>query len=363
MTKYHPEKDILSAVIESKSDSPSAIAKWVLSKRNKVVDPHAVIMYLKRHPELKAEIESKLSGLTPNAAQPVDAALFQNGNFAEVPAVKEWLMFMAMRRRKGKALHPEYVKQSISILKQVCRDFKKHPDRLTFRDAQEIFIAIEAKGSDSCGFRRVLKDFLKSKNDANWQKIGVGKPRGFGTYKDMFVEKPTLDKMLDWVFTQSQEVYAADELMFHNGLRINAVLTAKIEELKTKGTWSTITVLEKFRETKTFKIVPFVANLLKGLIANRTEGNIFTITDTQAAEINGKAIDLFCPEIRIKYKNIHPNHFWRHMAAQHLLRVTDRNSKAVAALMQCTEQSLNESYGGATSDDVEKWENEYLGKL
>lgn len=362
MTNYKPERDLELAAVEIKSSSPSLLAKWILSKRNKVVSAESIIMYLKRHPELKATIEQKISGLSPNAAQAVDAALFENGNFKEVPSIREWVLFMAMRRRKGKALKPEYVTQQITGLKQVCKEYKKHPDRLTFRDAQEIFAAKEAEGKDTYVFRRILKDFLKSKNDRDWQKIGVGKPRGFGMYKDLFVEKETLEDMIAWI--PNDKAQTADLLMYHHGLRINAVLTAKIEDFKTAGNWNTLTVLEKFREVKTFKIVPKVAYRLKQVIGDRKTGLIFEgLTVEDCAQWNNSAIERFCPEIRIKYKHIHPNHFWRHMCAQHLLRVTDRNSKAVAALMQCTEQSLNESYGAATSADVEKWENEFLGLL
>lgn len=363
MTNYKPEKDLETAAIESKTSSPIILAKWVLNKRNKVISPESVTMYLKRHPELKAAIEAKLSGLSPTAVMAVDKALFENGNFRECASVKNWLMFMNMRRRKGKALKPSYVYEQVTVLKQVCSEYQKHPDRIDFRDAQEIFLAKEQQGKDTYVFRRVLKDFLKSKGVNDWQLIGVGKPRGFGEYKDMFVEHPILEKMLDWVKTQSFQAYTVDNIMYHNGLRVNAVLTAQIEDFKTNGNWKTLTVLEKFRETKTFKIVPKVAELISAVIGERKTGNIFSITLDEIGKLNNQAIELFTPEIRIKYKHIHPNHFWRHMAAQHLLRVTDRNSKAVAALLQCTEQSLNESYGAATSADIEKWENEYLPML
>lgn len=364
MTKYKPERDLETAALEIKSSSPSEIAKWVLSKRNQVISPESVTMYFKRHPDLKAKIDSALSGLAPSVVQAVDAALFENGNFKETPSVKQWLLDMAMRRRHGKALHPEYVITQVRILKQVCSEFEKHPDRLTFRDAQEIFMAKEAKGFDTYAFRRVLKDFLKSKGESDWQKIGVGKPRGFGLYKDLFVEKETLEKMLQWIKEQNFTAYTADNLMYHIGLRINAVLTAKIEDFGDVGNWATITVLEKFREIKTFKVVSRVAFDIDRVIGERTTGLIFEgLKIEEIANLNNQAIDKFCPEIRQKYKHVHPNHFWRHMAAQHLLRVTDRNSKAVAALLQCTEQSLNESYGAASAKDVEKWENEYLPML
>lgn len=362
--KYQPERDLELAAVETKSVSPTTLALWVLNKRNQKIDPTAVTKYFSRHPDLKKTIDNALLGLAPTATQAVDNSLFENGNFRETSSVKEWFLFMKSRRRKGKPLKEEYIQTSqIGVLKRICSDFNKHPDRLTYHDAQEIFLAYEAKGMDTYCFRRVLKDFLKSKGSPDWEKIGVGKPRGFGDYKDLFVEKATLDLMLAWIKEQNFETYVQDMLMFHNGLRINAVETAKIEDFKIVGSWQTITVLEKFREVRTFKIVPLVADLIKQVIGERKEGLIFTLNDGIMEGFNNKAIDRFCPEIRVKYKHIHPNHFWRHMCIQQLLRVTNRNSKAVAAIVQCSEQSLNESYGAATNADVEKWETEFLPLL
>lgn len=360
MTKYEPERDLELAALETKCASPTILAKWILNKRNEERTPESITTYLKRNPLVKKRIEAALSGMSPTAAQAVDSSLFENGNFRETQSVKEWVLYMKTRRRKGKSLKADYVERRISTLKLACKDYSKHPDRLTFHDAQEIFIADEAKGKDSNAVRGAIKDFLKSKGVSEWEKIGVGKPRGFGLYKDLFVEKATLDLMLQWVKEQNFEAYTQDMLMFHNGLRINAVETSKIEDFRAVGTWSVLTVLEKFREVRTFKIVPQVAALIQQVIGERTSGLIFSLSDGIMEKLNNQAIDRFCPEIRVKYKYIHPNHFWRHMCAQHLLRVTDRNSKAVAALMQCSEQSLNESYGAASNVDVEKWENEFL---
>lgn len=362
--KYQPERDLERAAIESKTVSPKELAKWVLSKRNKVITPEAITNYFRRNPEYKKRIDEKLNGISPNVFQAVDGSLFENGNFKDTSTVKQWLMDMAMRRRRGKGLHPEYLKTQVRILKQYCEIYKKHPDRFNFQDAQEIFMLEEAKGKDTYHIRRVFKDFLKSRGETDYTKIGVGKPRGFGLYKDLVVEREPINNMLTWVGQQNFIAYTADLLMFHNGLRINAVLKAKIEDYRTVGKWGLLTVVEKFREVKTFKLVRKVAESIEMLIGERKSGLIFAGLDKDAiGKINNEAINRFCPEIRQKYANIHPNHFWRHMCAQHLLRATDRNSKAVAALMQCTEQSLNESYGAATDADVEKWENEYLDKI
>jgi integrase len=261
------------------------------------------------------------------------------------------------------------------VLKFLCKKYEKHPDRLSFQDAQEIFMAIEndpeashwengvkVKGGDSYHARRVLKDFLKSKGAADWEKIGVGKPSGFAHYKTLFVEKPVLMKMFEWIKAHDFKVYVVDKVMYHNGLRLSAVLNAKIEDFKIDDEWCELTVLEKFREVKTFMLVREVAELIKQVIGDRKEGKIFDgVLPTQVNSLNREALKQFAPDLEPKIEM--PSHFFRHMCAQHLLRATDWNSKVVAAIMQCTEQSLNESYGGAPTGEFKKWCAKYLPEL
>jgi len=367
--KYQPERDLELAAAELKTVSPSALAKWVLNKRNKQISPEAIIMYLKRNPDVAAKLAEVVNNLSPSNAQPVNQALFENGNFKEAQSIKEWILYMKTRRRKGKPLKEEYIVQQIAGVKAMCKAYNKHPDRVTFRDAQEIFTAEEEKGKDTYYFRRVFKDFLRSKGAEGWEKIGVGKPRGFGTYKDMKIPKETAQKMINWLDTQNSEVGVATDLMLHTALRLNAVMTADVSNYFTENGWRRLKVLEKFREWKTFKVVPEVASKIDKIIAGRQSGRIFfasmkieTAKDLMAT-LNNKAIDLFCPELRLKYHHIHPNHFWRHVAIQLLLDLSGRNSEAVAAVVQCTKQSLDESYGAATTADIERWEAEYLSML
>lgn len=360
--KYKPNRDLAEFAREAKTLSPSKLAEIVLNRRNEIVTPESVTMWFKRHPDVCQQLKKELVEGLPNEKEAVDQSIFQNGTFQTVQIVKDWILYMNTRRHKGKNLKPEYIKIRVQHLRFLCQAYVKHPARLTFRDAQEIFLDLEQKGKDSYMARTVLKDFLKSKGASEWEKIGVGKPRGFGKFADLFVEKPILLKMLEWIKTRDLKVYVADELMFHNGLRISAVQTAQIEKFKRGEKWDFITVLEKFREVRTFKLVKFVGDLIQQLIGERKEGLIFEgLPEDKAAEINRAALKVYCPDLEPKIQM--PNHFWRHMCAQHLLRVTNRNSKAVAALMQCTEESLNESYGAATDSDVEKWENEYLPQM
>lgn len=354
------------AALETKSVSPTVLVGWILNKRNVKKDPTAITQYFKRHPELKKQIDDALNEMAPTVAQAVDNSLFENGNFREVPSVKEWILYMNTKRgRKGRDLHPKYIEQRIYHLKYICQKYLKHPDRLSYHDAQEIFLAEKEQGRDTNKIRGSIKAFLMSKGAPEWEKIGVGKPRGFGKYKDLYVEPSTQKNMIEYVHSQSFEAYVVDMIMLFRGLRVGAVLSAKIESDERIGNTaafnsvnSTFTVLEKFRDVKTFKLASPIADLLKQVIGDRKEGLIFNVKDDAMERLNGKAIDLFCPELRLKYKNLHPNHFWRHICIQNLLKKTEYNSKRVASDVQCTEQSLNESYGAASEKDAERWADE-----
>lgn len=55
-----------------------------------------------------------------------------------------------------------------------------------------------------------------------------------------------------------------------------------------------------------------------------------------------------------------PNHFWRHMFYQHMLRLTDWNYGACAELGGSTVKSLEESYGKPPRVIVKKWGLKYM---
>jgi integrase len=356
---YSPRRDIPDFARQLRTLSSSAICQMVLNRRNEKRTPQSVTMWFKEHLDVKQQLEKEIIEGLPTEKEAVDSSIFQNGTFGTVPVVKEWILYMNTRRHNGKSLHPSYVQSHIRRLRFLCRKYQKHPARLMFHDAQEIFLDMENQGKDTFAARNVLKDFLKSKGSPEWEKIGVGKPRGFGKYRTLFLPKLIVMSMLEWTKGQNFKVYVVDEIMWHNGLRINVVLTAKIENFVSGEKWDYLTVTEKFRDIKTFKLVKEVGDLIRTVIGERKEGLIFQgLDDKLCAEINRDALKRYAPELKPKIRT--PNHFYRHMCAQHLLLVTNRNSKAVAAIMKCSEQSLNESYGGATDSDVEAWENQFL---
>lgn len=373
--KYSPSRDLPEFAREAKTLSPSILAEIILNKRNEKVSPESVTMWFKRHSEVYEALKAEIVEQLPTETSPVEASTFQNGMFENLRSVKEYILYMKTRRHKGKPLKQEYVDGCIRYLRYACNLYHKHPDRLTYRDCQEIFLAMEndqdherwegdhkVKGRDTFYFRTVLKNFLKSKGSPEWEKIGVGKISGFAHYKTLFVEKSIVLEMLEWMKARDFRAYVVDKIMYHNGLRISAVLKAQTKDFKEGEKWAYLKVLEKFREEKTFMLLKEVGSLIKQVIGDRKDGLIFERLEVHTmAEINREVLKKYVPELEPKIEM--PNHFFRHMCAQHLLRATNWNSKAVAAIMQCTEQSLNESYGGAPEQQLEEWCIRYLPML
>lgn len=370
--KYKPERDLPEFAREFKTVQPSKLAQIILERRNVKRTPESITMWFRDHPDIYEALQKEIVEGLPSAKEVVDTTMYELGSFAEIQSVKNWVLYMRTRRRKGRPLHPDYIKDQVRLLRQALKEHSvlKHPDRLTFRDAQEIFLEAESKGKDTYSFRRALKDFLKSKGSPDWEKIGVGKPRGFGKYRDLYVEKEIIYSMLGFILSQDFEVYVIDKIMWHNGLRIGAVLNARINDVVDGKTlsfvmlptgWAMITVKEKFQEIKTFRLVPEVAKLISEVIGERKTGKIFSANERRVNVLNRAAIKKYAPDLEPKVRM--PSHFFRHMFFQHLLRLLGWNYDKAAAIGQTTAQSLKESYGGMPTGDVQEWEQAYLPQL
>jgi hypothetical protein len=370
--RYEPSRDLPEFAREARSLSPSILAQMVLDKRNEKTTPESVTMWFNRHSDIYESLKLEITDMLPTAAAPVDDQTFTNRFFEQLRSVAEWVNFMKTRRHKGKPLKGDYIHKQVSILRFACRKFNKHPDRLTYRDAQQIFLALEADqtaehweggvkvaGRDTCDYRRALKDFLKSKGAKDWQLIGVGKPSGYGQYKQLDVDEEIVKQMLEWVTQQNSIIGSIDTLMYNYGIRIHAVLTAQIGKFQRKEQYDYLTVLEKFRETPTFELAKSDGDLIQQVIGSRTEGKIFEgITEDDCAKLNREAIKRFCPELEPKIEM--PNHFFRHLCAQRLRKLFHGNTALCAKIMKCSKQSFDESYGGITEAEAEEGQHEYL---
>ena len=363
--------------LEYKTVSPSKLADAVLSRRNVKITPESVTMWFKRHKDIYEDLKKELVDGLPTEKQEADRSIFQNGVFQEIPSVKNWVLEM-----KARDLTTAFVNYHVGTLKQICRGTfpnhgidlvqegkwsLKHPDRLSLQDAMEIIAMLRDKGVDTCGYKRCLKDFLTSKGIVIGKKIVVGKSRSYGKLAKLFVPKNVLDKMLEWVRSQSFRLYVADSFMFKTGTRLTATLKALIENLRPES--RTIYVYDKARrsihpEGKEWEksISPKLWVEIQQLVGERKAGRIFQgINDTQLEKVNREALKLFVPDLEPKI--MMPNHFWRHMFFQHMLRATDWNYAVCAELGGSTIASLQESYGKPPQAIVRQWGLRFMPTL
>jgi integrase len=210
------------------------------------------------------------------------------------------------------------------------------------------------RNRDTSLFRKILKDFLTSKGIHEAQKIGVGRPRGYGQYKDLDAPEEKVNSMLEYIKAKDVEAYIVDQIMWHKGIRVGAVLSSTVENFKVDSDgWAKYRVLEKFGEWKTFLLSPdLVQLLLNSVIGSRIDGKIFSVEINRMATLNREACKSVIPELEKRV--IEPSHLLRHLCAQRLKRKL--GSERAAAVMQTTLQSFKESYGGDTAEDVEAWE-------
>ena len=363
---------------ENKTLSPSRLAEIVLNRRNKKISPESVTMWFKRHADIYEQLKKEIVESLPTEKQTVDESIFEKANFQQLPCVRNWIMEMTARELKSRTIETQ-----VYNLKSVCRGkFRlhkidlvlegkwcfKHPDRLTLQDAIESITLLKNRGVDTYLYKRALKDFLMSKGLVVGKKIAVGKSKSYGRYANLFVERRVLDSMLSWIRRQNFEMYVADDFMFKTGTRLRATIKALIENINFEQ--HTITVYDKGRNSlyplgKPWeKYIPYVLwqNIMQ-LKGKRRKGKIFQKLRkiVRFEKLNRRALKRFVPDLepRITF----PNHFWRHMFFQHMLRKTDWNYGLCAELGGSTIASLQESYGKPPQVVVRQWGLKYIPTL
>jgi len=383
--KYVPRRDIPLFAVEYKTLSPSKLREIILTKRNEKVTSESITMWLKRHPQIDEELRKQIIE-EEKPKEVVAETIFKNGTFEELDSIKNWIL-----EQKDRDLNPIKIKDKVGTLKRVClgRAFGidlnkeglwsyKHPDRLTLDDAREFIRICKEKGFDTHSYRITLRDFLSSKGIVVGKKIAGGKSKGFGKYAKLYVEKWVLEQMLTWVKELNYEAYVIDRFMFKTASRINATLNALIDDLHEFEDHAEITVYDKCRRSmakenpfdKTIIGKPWTKYIdlellkeIKTIIGDRKNGRIFKLTDSEMAKINNSAIRQFCSWVVEKYGDVMPNHFWRHMFAQHMLRLTGWNYTVVAFLGGWTIKALEESYGKPEDEQIKQWGLKEIPKL
>ncbi|MBA7493355.1 hypothetical protein ES702_03913 [subsurface metagenome] len=368
--KYKPSRDLPRFIRELKTFSPSILREYILTKRNKAVTPESISNWLRRNPKIRVELGKEIIS-SEITNEEVKETIFHNGTFEALPVVARWITDQKRRKLAN-------WKANIGQLKNICRGYSsqfkipnwtpKHPSRLTQEDVLLLIDYLHEQNRESAGVRLVARNFFKSCNKP-YSRISGAKGSGFGKQRDLFVPKEILDKIFNYIKKIDYESFVADFFMFKTATRITATLKAKIEDMKMVEGYYQLTVYDKARRSMYANGKPtpkFISNELyeelKKIIGDRHEGTIFQNLEKQKlSNLNRIAFKIFIPKIEKTLTN--PNHFWRHMFAQHMLRLTGWKYGIVASLGGWTVQALQESYGKPPIATIREWGKEWIHKI
>lgn len=369
--KYCPRRDIPDFARQLKTLSPSAICKMILNKRNVERTPESILMWFKDHPDVKAKLEKEVVEALPTEKQAVDDSIYQNGNFRNLPSVQNWIKELTNRNAKE-----DTIKNWVSALKAVCigelrakkknteqiliEDWAlKHPDRLSVQDAKDFVFEMKKRGLKSRRHRLALRNFFDScEKTVKSGDISGDLEEDAGQYADMYVSRDKLYEVLEWLRQRSEQAYLACKFAFKTASRLTATLGADAQYLNTDE--HTLTVFEKSVNHKdkkrVFKVIP--SDLWDEV---PKQGKLFNIAENELNALLREAYKEIIPEMADRIPM--PFHFWRHMFAQHLLRLTNWNYGLVGELGNWNPDTLKKYYGKIPHDTVVQVGLETLPKL
>jgi integrase len=352
--------------------SPIEIRKKILQDYNTAVTPEAITMFFKRHQEVETELRKEVvSRELENEV--IEDSIFKNGAFEELPSVKQWLI------DKTGQVSEDFLKGHIGRLKNVCQGIfylgdsrrrdkyqipnwtLKHPDRLTLQHAKEFLYHMRKAKRATHDYRLALRSFFQSRGIIVQGKDISGEVENVGNYNNVYVEKGILEKIFDYVKQKDYEAYLIDKFMFKTATRLQASL-----DIRKKAFWKDeqthmARVVDKGLHRKgrqTWdKIVPL--SLMEEIekVSQEREDRIFLIPQERLSKINKEAYRVFLKDDprALGFALREPNHFWRHMFAQHMLRATKWNYVLVAKLGGWkNREALIESYGMPPSEMIRR---------
>jgi integrase len=374
--------NILPILIKKHSTfSPSALRSYILSEYNKDFTSQAITMWLTRHPTIEAELKQQVTTEAVSTVE-VTPKIFENGSFHELPTIKKWGI------EKATLVSAGYHQGNVQAIKRICqgvfylKDHKtkkytemhvpnwtpKTPERLTLEQAQEFIAAVHNAKSGTKQYRIAVRDFFLSRDHITLKTTEVSgfMPR-IGHWKHVFVERPVLQQIFDYIKERNYIAYAYIFLMFKTASRATAAATEYLKgKMRMEDGIGVISVTDKgFHRTgrQTFdKIITpdLLGELNKCWTINGD--NPFQNLDLDVVRklckeayrlyLTGEALDLGLTE---------PLHFWRHMFGTHMLRATADpttgiwNYTAVAELGNWSnENMLKKVYGAPTKEMLRK---------
>lgn len=337
---------------------PTEIAAVILSDYNVNVTPQSITMFFKRHPEVEQQLQKELVN-EGKAEVEVSEALFQNGTFKELNSVKKWIIEMTPR------VSPSKLKQDIGHLKNVCmgvyyidleesneqgkRRIQKavpnwsyrHPDRLTLDQAKEYIACLHSEGRSTNGYRIALRSFFLSRDEKEVKPTDISGDKGkLGKWAKVFVPKEVLQQILNYVREKDFDYYVADHFGLITATRINATLTeCRKSNIHFEVGIHTVSIVDKGLHRKgrqTWeKIVPEDLYVELFQLFQKNGEHAFSNVDyDHLCDLNKEAYRIFLKDnpAALDLAMHEPNHFWRHMFAQHMLRALKWNYDLVAAL-------------------------------
>jgi integrase len=351
--------------------SPIEVREKILQDYNRAVTPEAITMFFKRHPEVETELRTEVVSRELENEVVVDI-IFNNGAFEELPSVKQWMI------DKAGQISEDLLKEQIRMVKSVCRGIfylgrggrdkyqipnwtLKNPDRLTVQHAKEFLYHMrKAKRGTHC-YRLALRSFFQSKGIIVQRNDISGEVENLGKYNNVYVEKEILEKIFDYVKQIDHEAYLIDKFMYKTATRIRASLDVRKKAFWKDEQTRMVRVIDKGLHRKgrqTWdKIVP--PSLMEEIekVSQEREDRIFLISEGKLSKINKEAYRVFLKDDprALDLALREPNHFWRHMFAQHMLRATNWNFVLVAELGGWkTREALIESYGMPPSEMIRR---------
>lgn len=350
--KFRLKNEIENLVKKYKTLSPSELKHHILVDFNKDMTAESIIMFFKRNPEIKKALELELTDNAQSLVE-VNTDIFQNGVWENLPSIKKWNI------EKATLVSASYQKGNTDAIRRVCQGIyflkDKHtkklteqridgwsiktPERLTLEQAKEFLSVIHGKTGTKT-YRLALRDFFLSRDGKTIKPSDIsGDMPRLGKWKHAFANKAEITAILEYVKAKNYKAFVADLFMLKTGTRSTATFECCLKSNlhNIEGT-NLLSITDKgfHRKGRSQKDKILSPDLLEHLnVLWQSGNNAFAGLDEQALrdlnkeayrailEPNSQVLELALAE---------PNHFWRHMFAQHMLRATNWNYDAVAFL-------------------------------
>ena len=385
-------KDVIPIMVKKHHTfSPSALIQAILTEYNKDFSLAAFTLFFQRNPDILKQLETEV---TAEDIQQIEVSdnIFQNGAFEQLPSIKKWNI------EKTTLVSPKYQRTHVNQIKLICqgiyytRDKTNHqfiehhipnwtlksPERLTLEQFLEFIAEVQKAGCCTNTYRMAFRDFWLSRTNQTLKPSQVsglmttGTTHKLGRWKNVFVPKDTLKKILEYIKERDFIAYAADFTMFKTGCRSKATLTEFLHaKLRNEDGIYILTVTDKGFHRSGRQ--PFDKIIMSDLLEvlnicwEKNGENAFAGLNSQyLRNLNKEAYKIFLAddidrdgtvkqESALELGLASPNHFWRHMFGSHMLRATGYNYTAVAELGSWkTEDMLKKVYGAPPKEMLRK---------